>query len=197
MTDFMGIDIDGGTGFGLWNDPVSRLMYFNVMPHILEGVDITGMVADYGGANGLLKQFIPQAISIDIDTTKNPDIVDDIRTHRGDYNLIVMRYVLHYLTPVEQLALFRHIASYHEGKLLVIQFTNDGKDHRLKLENSVNEIKYFHTQEMLFRLFPDFTIIQVKTSPYQVTAEFYANRLGNPDGQPHGEVCNSILMRRT
>ena len=188
--------IDSGVDFGLWKDPTSRLMYFDVMDGILDGLDTAGNVADYGGANGLLKHFIPNAVSIDCDPTKQPDIVDDILTHEGEYDLIVIRYVLHYLDPLEQFALFRHISTFHDGPVLVIQFTNDGEDYDLKMENSINELKYFLTGQELRDLFQDFDILWHKQHPYQVTAEFYANRLDNPNGKPHGEVCNAVLIRR-
>ncbi len=189
--------IDMAGNFGLWEDPTSRFMYFECMPFIMGGVDISGRVADYGGANGLLKRFIPQAVSIDCDMTKQPDILDDILQHEGEYDLIVIRYVLHYLTPVEQYALFRHIASFHDGYVLVIQFTNDGEDYTAKVNNSVNEDKYFLTHEDLMKLVrEDFDIRAMSSQPYTVTPEFYANRLGNPNGTAHGEVVRSIYMRR-
>lgn len=193
MTEYK---VDAGTEFGLWDDPTSRFMYFDAMPFILTHVNTTGNVADYGGANGLLKRWIPHSISIDIDATKQPDITDDILTHQGDYDLIVIRYVLHYLNPKQRVALFEHIASFHAGNVLVIQFTNDGEDYIHKYENSYNEDKYFLTREDLFALTKGYDIQATTGQPYTVTAEFYANRLGNPNGKPHGEVCRSILMRR-
>jgi hypothetical protein len=188
--------IDAGTDFGLWDDSVSQLMYFGVMPHFLREVDTSGRVADYGGANGLLKQFIPHSISIDIDPSKEPDIVGDIRTHIGSYDLIVMRYVLHYLEREDQANLFEHIARFHGGEVLVIQFTNDGEDYRRKIQNSINETKYFHTRKTLFDLFSPFHIIEERSFTYTVTAEFYANRLDNPAGIEHGETCRAVLLRR-
>jgi hypothetical protein len=100
---------DKGIDFGKWSDNTSKLMYFDSLKDILSKINTSGTVADFGGANGILKQFIPNIITIDIDVTKEPDILDNILTHKGVYDLIVIRFVLHYLNDYEVLQLFNNI----------------------------------------------------------------------------------------
>ncbi len=111
---------DKGTEFGKWFDSISKLIYFDSVKDILSKIDTHGIIADYGGANGILKQFIPNIITIDIDASKKPDIVDNILTHKGNYDLIIIRFVLHYLNDYEVLELFENINKYHKGKILII-----------------------------------------------------------------------------
>ena len=101
--------IDQGTNFGTWEDTTSKLLYDDAMPAMLNGINIKGKVLDYGGANGLLKKYIPNSLSIDIDPTKKPDIVGDIKTYNPNCDLVVMRYLLHYLNDKEVNNLFTHL----------------------------------------------------------------------------------------
>jgi len=188
-------NIDKGTKFGKWNDSISKLIYFDCMETFLKGVDTSGKVADYGGANGNLKKFIPQSISIDIDTSKKPDIIDNILFHKGNYKLIVIRYVLHYLTVQQRYKLFEHLQTFHKGKkVLLIQFVNDGKDFKIKRNNSINETKYFLTSENIKKLIKPFKTIKKDQISYRVTKEFYKNRLKNENAMAHDETIHSILM---
>lgn len=182
--------IDCGNQFGTWNDSISKFMYFDSTKEILDIVNSNGIVADYGGANGLLKTFIPSSISIDIDITKNPDIVDNIITHKGSYDYIFMRYILHYLNDYEVLALFNNIKSYHKGKVIIQQFVNE--DLKSKYFNSINEFKYFRTGNQLLALLPKGTMIYQKE--YQVTEEFYKNRLNNKHAKSHSEKIIAYLI---
>ena len=104
-------EIDQATEFGRWTDRVSKLMYDTCTKEILSLIEIPKIVADYGGANGNLKQYIPNAISIDIDESKKPDVLDDIVEHVGRYDLIVIRYVLHYLNDYDVIELFKNISN--------------------------------------------------------------------------------------
>ena len=97
---------DKGQEFGTWKDSVSKFLYDSSTKDILKKIDIPKNVGDYGGGNGLLKQHIPHATTIDIDKSKNPDIVENILKHSKHYDLVVLRYVLHYLTDSEVLELF-------------------------------------------------------------------------------------------
>jgi len=186
---------DQGEAFGKWPDPTAQLMYSDIMPLALSGVDTSGIVADYGGANGLLKQWIPNAISVDYDPSKKPDVEADILQHRGDYDLIVMRYVLHYLPNESARKLFRHLASFHNGRILIIQFVND--DLAAKERNSVGEVKYFRDELETTGLFiGDWVGLSYKAVDYMVGADFYRWRLNHPNPTPHYErVCIWELKR--
>ena len=181
---------DKGTNFGKWSDDTSKLMYFDSVKDILSKIDTTGIVADYGGANGILKEFISNIISIDIDASKKPDIVDNILTHKGNYDLIIIRFVLHYLNDYEVLKLFKHIKSYHKGKILIIQFTNE--DLKSKYFNSKNEFKYFRTKKQLEKLLPKFK--NIYSINYNCTKEFYKNRLNIENAKKHKEQINAYLL---
>lgn len=179
--------IDSGVEFGKWNDNVSKLMYFDTTKEILSKINTNGTVADYGGANGILKQFIPNIITIDIDSSKNPDIVDNILLHEGIYDLIIIRFVLHYLNDYKIFQLFEKIKSYHKGKVLIIQFCNN--DLKSKYANSKNEFKYFRTESQLKALLPDCKKIYSKK--YICTKEFYKNRLNINNAINHKEIINA------
>jgi hypothetical protein len=182
--------IDSGNNFGKWNDKVSKFIYFDSVKEILSKIEINGKIADFGGANGILKQFIPNIITIDIDVTKEPDILDNILTHKGVYDLIVIRFVLHYLNDYEVLQLFNNIKSYHKGNILVIQFINS--DLKSKYQNSKNEFKYFRTKNQLEKLLPKFK--EIYSIKYKCTREFYKNRLNIDDAKPHNEVLKAYLV---
>lgn len=181
---------DNGTNFGKWTDSVSKLMYIDSTKEILLKIDTSGKIADYGGANGILKQFIPNIISIDIDKSKKPDIVDNVLTHKGNYDLIILRFVLHYLNDYEILKLFKNIETYHKGKILVIQFTNE--DLKSKYYNSKNEFKYFRTKNQLEKLLPKFK--NIYSINYKCTKEFYKNRLNIENAKNHKEEINAYLL---
>lgn len=159
-------------------------MYDGAMPGLLAGLPFYPIVADYGGANGLMRKFFPGSIyqTIDIDASKNPSIVDDIVTHIGQYDLIVLRYVLHYLTDKQVGRMFDNIRSYHNGDILIIQFANDGEDLRRKrgISRLVTEDKQktMRSTPELFSLLCPFNILGVESVDYEVGADFYKNRLG-------------------
>ncbi len=177
---------DQARAFGTWDNPTARLMYHDIMELALAGVDTSGRVADYGGANGLLKQFIPHSISVDYDQSKGPDIAEDIMSHVGEYDLIVLRYVMHYMTDAEVLRLFRHVASFHNGRLLVIQFVND--DLISKYANSIGETKYFRDSEDTHALVSlDWMVQARRFHDYTVDADFYRLRLNHPNPSSHDE----------
>lgn len=181
-------DEDKGTQFGTWPNPTAQLIYHDIMPLALSGVDTSGNVADFGGGNGLLKQWIPHAISVDYDATKQPDIYADILTHRGNYDLIVIRYVLHYMTDEQVKQLFDNLASYSDCCVLVIQFVNN--DLAIKNYNSVNETKYFRNEQHVAGLIdPAKWLLRTrKAVPYHVDADFYRWRLAHPDPVEHDET---------
>jgi hypothetical protein len=180
---------DQAENFGKWKDKTSKFMYFDSTKEILEKIEVKGEIADYGGANGNLKTFLPNSITIDIDKTKNPDIVDNILTHEEKYDWVIIRYVLHYLTDKEVIQLFNNIKT---SNVLVIQFTNENL--KTKYQNSINEVKYFRTKTQLESLLP-----KGKSSVYRklfnCTSEFYKNRLGLEDAQEHIESLNAYYIK--
>lgn len=188
------MNIDQGVNFGKWKDKTSVMLYDKCMPIFLSEIKTSGIVGDFGGANGNLKKYIPNSVSIDIDKTKNPDIVDDILTHSNIYDLIVIRYVLHYLSPKQQKELLKNIIKSGNKKILIIQFVNNGRDMQIKKENSINEKKYFLTTQKLFSLFSGFNICNVDKLKINVSKAFYKNRLKNNNAKPHDEEIYSILL---
>lgn len=187
-------EIDQGEQFGKWLDETSELIYFNCMPIFLAMLPAFETLADYGGANGNLKRFIPKSISIDIDASKKPDIVDNVITHKGNYDVILIRYVLHYLTDKQVKKMLANIKQHHSGKVLIIQFTNQGKDLKIKRQNSINETKYFRTKKQLKKLLKGCNIEKQIEIKYQVTKQFYENRLHNYNATEHGETCIGLLI---
>jgi hypothetical protein len=179
---------DQGTSFGTWPDPTAQLMYHDIMPLALSGIDTSGKVADFGGGNGLLREWIPHAVSVDYDTTKKPDVYADILTHRGTYDLIIMRYVLHYMRDEQVKQLFDNIAEYHNGRVLLIQFVNN--DLAIKNYNSVGEVKYFRGEPHLASLIDQekWLMRSRKAVAYRVGAEFYKWRLGHLNPMTHDEI---------
>lgn len=188
---------DQGAAFGTWPDPTSRLLYADVMPVMLNGLDTGGLsVVDLGGGNGLLKQWIPQAVTVDVDQEKHPDVLADLLTWEGLADLIVLRYVLHYLDDSQVTGLFAEMALWHPGQVLVIQFVND--DIPAKEANSVGETAWFRSESDLMALIsPAWEVQSRKRVEYQVTREFYANRLGNPNGTAHEEAVIGLLLDNT
>lgn len=162
---------DQGQNFGKWDDPVSKFMYYDSTKEILSKINLPENIADYGGANGNLKTFIPSAISIDLDPSKNPDIIDNIITHTGIYDLVIIRYVLHYLNDYEVIKLFNNIKS---KNILIIQFTNE--DLISKYKNSINEFKYFRTADQLKKIIPNY-FKEIYSKEITITEDFYNNRL--------------------
>lgn len=177
---------DQAEDFGKWGDETSKLMYHDVMPLALLGVDVSGNVADLGGANGLLKEWVPQAITVDYDISKSPDICADILAYRGKHDLLVIRYVLHYMNDQTVIGFMRHIAGYHDGPVLIIQFVND--DLVSKHANSIGEIKWFRDENHLRTLLEnDWVVAKRRAVGYVVDADFYRNRLKHPNPSSHDE----------
>ena len=179
---------DQGTNFGKWNDSISRFLYQDSTKEILSKITIPNLVADYGGANGNLKQFIPNAISIDIDKTKRPDVVDDILNHSKYYDLVIIRFVLHYLNDYEILKLFNVIKA---RNILIIQFENN--DLKSKYFNSQNEFKYFRTSHQLKQLLP-IKSKEIYSKTYELGNEFYKNRLGKGIYKTHDETLKAYYL---
>lgn len=179
---------DQAEKFGKWNDEVSNFLYQTSTKEILSKISIPNLVADYGGANGNLKQFIPQSISIDIDSSKKPDILDNILTHSKKYDLIVLRYVLHYLNDYEVIQLFENLKALN---VLIIQFENN--DLKAKYYNSQNEFKYFRTSQQLQKLLP-INSKEIYSKEYELGQDFYINRLGKGNYKTHKEILKAYYV---
>ena len=179
---------DKGINFGKWEDATSKFLYKTSTEEILSKIKIPKLVADYGGANGNMKKFIPNSISIDIDETKNPDILDNILEHKLSYDLVILRYVLHYLNDYQVIELFETI---NAKNILIIQFTNE--DLKLKYFNSKNEFKYFRTKKQLESLLPS-RIKNIYSKEFICTKEFYKNRLGIENSILHSENLQAYYL---
>lgn len=180
-------DVDQGQAFGSWGDPTSRLIYHDAMPALLSGVDRSGHVLDLGGGNGLAREWFPNLTTVDTDAAKGPDVVADALTYvppaRPD--LVLLRYVLHYLNGYDVVRLLRHVTTYADT-LLVVQFVND--DLVAKRANSVNESKVFRTEMHLGQLVrPWWRLVRRIAVEYEVHPDFYRNRLGHPNPTAHAE----------
>lgn len=174
--------VDQGKDFGTWGDPVSRFMYETSLPPILNAANLMGHVGDFGGANGLLKEYVPNKVTtIDIDPSKEPDVVADILTHRDRYDTAWCRYVMHYLTDQQVL---QFLATVNARRLILVQFANN--DLRSKYANSVGEVKYFRTMQQMNALLPHRSRVLWHRA-YDVTPEFYKNRLGLDGACAHTE----------
>lgn len=190
------MNVDQGTRFGTWTDETSRLLYRDAMPALLNGVDTSGSVLDLGGGNGLLRQFIPHALTVDSDASKNPDILADITEFYCECDLAVLRYVLHYMSDKKLVKLFADLRDSDAKRVLVIQFVND--DLEAKLANSVNELKWFRSELDLRVLISacGWVVTKRKRLEYRVEAEFYRNRLNHPNPTAHDEAVVSLLLER-
>lgn len=180
-------EIDKGINFGKWKDKTSQYLYFESTIEILKKIKIPNSVADYGGGNGLLKQFIPQIKTIDIDENKQPDLIDNILTHNNHYELVIIRFVLHYLNDYEVIELFKTI---NADNILIIQFENE--DLKTKYQNSINEFKYFRTEKQLKALLPKHK--EIYNREYEVSPEFYKERLGEADYKTHKEILRAYYI---
>lgn len=178
---------DHGSTFGSWDDETSRLIYHDAMPALLVATDTSGLVLDLGGGNGLAREFFPRVVTVDSNPTMGSDIVADAITYvpKRRYDRVLVRYVLHYLDDAQARELFANVARWHGGPLTVIQFVND--DLEAKLANSVNETKHFRTEDQLVALFGPWKPVHRVAVEYDVTPDFYRNRLGHPNPTGHRE----------
>lgn len=182
------MNVDAGTEFGKWGDETSRLIYHDAMPALLTGVDTTARTLDLGGGNGLMREWFPNLTTVDRDVTKAPDVLTDIITYQPTetYDRVLLRYVLHYLSDAQVALMLDRIARWHDGPLLVVQFVND--DVGAKYANSVNERKWFRTEWHLLSLLTRQWEVERRVAvEYDVTPEFYANRLAHPNPTGHRE----------
>lgn len=188
-------ETDQGEFFGRWNDPTSQYLYTDstliIKDNHLPKIPDNWLILDYGGGNGLLKECgFSNSLSIDSDPEKKPDICIDIFDFKGRGDLAVIRYLLHYLTD-KQVLLLMDQAMATCARIFIQQFVNE--DLGVKYANSANETKYFRSKLHLMALLPDHAKI-VYEHEYEVTPEFYKNRLGFDNGVPHSEIMLGITI---
>lgn len=200
MTSTVGFD--QGTRFGTWTDGTSDLIYRGAMPYILDGLHVGARVLDLGGGNGLSAQYLPPGhdiTTLDTDPAKGPDVVADALTYTPTepFDTVLLRYVLHYLTDRQVRALLEHIATWHEGNVIVIQFYGDPA---AKAANSGD------APDKTFRDWPDLQALltagpwaaaRVNALSYTVHPDFYLHRLGTPGRHPHPESVAGIDLHRS
>lgn len=188
---------DGGTRFGTWGDRTSLLLYEGVMPLLLSQVELDGVVGDYGGANGLLRRWVPGAITVDRDPSKHPDVLDDVVHHTGVYDVVVMRYLLHYLTDTEVRTM---LCTVRTDRVVLVQFTNEGDELTTKRTISAaagESPKHLRTLVELVTLFcGGWTLRTHVQVTYRVHPEFYENRLGVTGAPEHGEAVQLMEWTR-
>lgn len=188
---------DQGRAFGEWQDKTSLFMYHTSLAQIIEAARIPpgATIADYGGANGILKRYLPKnrVTTIDYDASKAPDVTADILEHRDPYDIGFCRYVLHYLSDKD---VIRFIRGANVRELVIVQFANDASSLCTKYDNSQGEgTKHFRTVQQLLALIPlPFEIIAEQD--YYVTSEFYENRLGIVGAKPHRETLIAARIRK-
>lgn len=190
-------DEDSGQAFGTWPNATARFMYDEAMECCVSDINALARVGDLGGGNGLLKRWLPNAVSVDHDPSKNPDVLDNIMSHVDEYDWLLLRYVLHYMDDAAVVALLAHLASYHKGRLKIIQFANH--DLEVKQHNSVNETKFFRTPNQLTGLLTasaDWALLRMSAAQYGVDEDFYRWRLQHPDPVGHNEFLMTYTFAR-
>lgn len=183
---------DQGSEFGTWSDKTSRLLYHDCMTVLLSPIKVRGPVVDLGGANGLSRQWFPGAVTVDIDPSKNPDVLDDVTTFANTSETVFMRYLLHYLSDDAARRMFANLWASPARQVIVVQFVND--DIKAKLRNSVGEAKVFRNEAQLCELFPPWVIKNRTAIDHEVDPEFYRNRLGHPNPTPHRETILGLEL---
>lgn len=171
------MNTDQGTRFGTWPDTTSRLLYHDLTPAHLSGLPLDGRVVDLGGGNGLLREYVPQAVTVDSDPTKEPDVVADITTwHPLDrVDLAVCRYVTHYLTDDQLDTMLATVARYSPLLCLTAITTNPA----IKDANPDPAPRYWRDRLTLRdAIAPAWRVRTWRGFDVEVGADFYRNRLG-------------------
>jgi hypothetical protein len=189
--------------FGTWTDGTSDLIYRGSMPYLLDGLPADGPVVDLGGANGLSRLFLPgrQITTVDIDPATGPDVIADALTyrHHSRAETVLIRYLLHYLTDGQVRELFRNLARWHHGGVVVVQFTNETPASKAANSADTANRRWRHPAELLHLLgsLDDWRRgARVNRLDYTVEPDFYASRLGSPGRYPHAETLLGLALER-
>ena len=188
--------------FGTWGDGTSDLMYRGAMGYLLDWLEVGFEVVDLGGANGLSRGFLGpghHVVTVDLDPSTGPDVVADMMTYRHPVpaDTVLLRYVLHYLADVEVERLFAHLATWHDGNVVVVQFANE--DTGAKVANSADSAsRYWRTPAALLELLGHLDgwrlRAEVNRLDFTVQPGFYAARLGVAGASAHGETLLGLAL---
>lgn len=182
---------DNGSNFGKWNDNVSNILYNTANKIIASQILKNDVVADYGGANSLLKNDVQckEYFCIDIDNTKKQIdnfINEDIITHKGSYDKVIIKLVMHYLTDKQIKEMLKNITA---KEIIICQFINSKEDIlvKKKISNLSKESeKFFRNKEELLSIIGECdTLAEID---YVCDREFYLNRLGLDTNLSHKET---------
>lgn len=184
------------------DDPVADLIYRGAMGYMLGGIKAGPAVLDLGGGDGMSREFLPgrQVVTVDSDPGAGADVTADITTYTPDtaFDTVLLRYVLHYLPDPVVRHLFRQIADWHWGNVVVIQFANE--DTGRKAANSADTPhRFWRTPGQvlsLLRWLPQWRLGRVNRLDYTVTPEFYAGLLGTAGVSTHSETLLGMVLER-
>lgn len=182
---------DNGSNFGKWNDNVSNILYNTANKIIASQILKNDVVADYGGANSLLKNDIQckEYFCIDIDNTKKQVdnfINEDIITHKGIYDKVIIKLVMHYLTDKQIKEMLKNITA---KEIIICQFINNKEDIlvKKKISNlSKENEKFFRNKEELSSIIGECDILA--EIDYICDKQFYLNRLELDTNLSHKET---------
>lgn len=189
-----------GRDFGLWPDPTSLTMYHDLMPQLLDGLDLRGPSVDLGGANGLLTQWIPGTLTVDINPDMDPDVVADALTWVPPTTprFAVTRYTAHYWDDPTLDGFLRHVATYTE-RLVSIQIVTVDPVAKEAISARAGEPAWWRDLHLLTDAYQraGWRAHSMRVSPrYTVVPEFYTHRLGFTPEQGHDEQVAMHDLRR-
>lgn len=182
---------DSGSNFGKWSDNVSNILYNTANKIIASKILKNDVVADYGGANSLFKNDVQckEYFCIDIDDTKKQIdnfINEDIITHKGSYDKVIIKLVMHYLTDRQIKEMLENIIA---KEVIICQFVNSKEDIlvKKKISNLSKESeKFFRNKKELLSIIGKCDILA--EIDYICDREFYLNRLKLDTNLSHKET---------
>lgn len=186
------MQIDDSETFGKGKDATSRLLYAHSLSLAVDRLPQLkrGVIYDLGGGNGLSRKHFPNddVVTIDSSPAMKPDIVADIRDHDVPDNasLVLLRFVLHYLTDVDVGRLLDRI----KALVLLIQFTNDDIEAKTMQTAGIEDHRYFRTWDETTTLLGG-GFERLYRIEYTVTPEFYMARTGRTGMSKHDETLGA------
>jgi len=169
--------------FGKGEGPTSQLLYRHSFELLRGRIPSFRTVYDLGGGNGMAKAWWPTVITVDNNPAMEPDICADIREYAvpDDAELIVLRYVAHYLSDQELTRLLERV---HHKPVLLIQFTNENPGDKYAQTGTrgqgAEDGKTFRTWAGLVHLLEPWGFRQRLRIDYEVEPGFYVERFGKP-----------------